>query len=77
MAVRGPLAVRKQLKRERKHLEWLQRNMRGTSQARAAQLKILKLYTVLRVDMGADVDCTKEKSAPKCALNFSRSSSSN
>jgi hypothetical protein len=77
MAVRGELAIRKQLQRERKHLEWLQRNMQGTSQARAAQLKILKLYTVLRVDMGADADCTKEKDAPKCALNFSRSFCSN
>lgn len=77
MAVCRELAIRKQLERERKHLEWLQRNMRGSSQARAAQLKILKLYTVLQVDMGADVICTKEKDAPKCALNFSRSSTSN
>ena len=55
MRTKSTHALQRALKRELQHQQWLRSNPALSAQARASQRTILKLYTVLRVRTGADL----------------------
>lgn len=68
MPVRGACAVRLQLARERRHIEWLSKHIPKSAQLSAAHCRVVYLEAELAVIL----ESTNKKSEPKPALPVSQ-----